>query len=523
MDNHALYGILLVSVEHAIECRFFQLVLLLKTQGKLSRIFIDEIHLYLEHQSFRRSISELNNLIHFSVPIVGLSGTIIKGEERKLQPILGNKFWHVRSTKLLPKNVSYRVRMTNCEDLEMSTSNLVSDLYNTLEAPKSRVICYTMTVTEVTTISNILLSQKIPVCSFTSQMSDAEQKMAFNGWIDGKYVVMVATSGFSVGIDYPFVKYVVLHGFSYSIAAFLQQSGRVARKTGEGACILNTSPHYVYYVSKMMNDFYLEERLSRMRIMEFIHFKSCRRNFLMLSVDNSTSFCEDEEHMALCDFCLKKEFNDSDSDFLENVSVNEQPTVDSDSSAMNTYDQNTFFESIEPITLLKPSQTEIDMEPPSERQYCLLNIALHAKDFLNDLENCIICYSLLQSRHQVRSHSSTNCPVCISRCYICLRKSCGQNCSFKTVFADTRNICYGCGLTIKYSNETIHVNQLGNKCPYKCVLVRFCWILWYNLSLRTTYIMTKHVGCLRFWFRKFFSISEPRNMYVFLVRNCILI
>jgi superfamily II DNA or RNA helicase len=90
-------------------------------------------------------------------------------------------------------------------------------------------------------ISDLLSLKKIGHTRFYSYLNDDEKLQNMNDWFEGKQQIMLATSGFLVGIDYPYVKYVIIHGFSYSISSYIQQSGRLARKKGQGISILNTS------------------------------------------------------------------------------------------------------------------------------------------------------------------------------------------------------------------------------------------------------------------------------------------
>jgi hypothetical protein len=463
---------MLVSVEIAADHRFLSMLLMVKSNGRLLKVFIDEIHLYLEHQSFRPSVSQLKTLKNLPVPTIGLSGTIVKNREHELEPVLGRHFWSIRSTDLLPKNVTYCVNLSTEDDLELSTAKLVAKNLKNLQTSYSRVICYAMTVNEVFKIYHFLLSMNVPVTAYTSQMTDLEQKNAYSDWINGKSTVMVATSGFSVGIDYPYVKFVIINGFAYSISSFLQQSGRAARKSGTGICILNTSEQYIYRITQIMESLYLEEKYGYIQVLQYIRHLSCRRNYLMITVDNSSSFCSDDISMAQCDVCQPNLSNEKDTDFQVELKIVADKMVtslssDNEASTIPYVPQNTF--SVIPTI----QQASEDL---------LFDLCLHARDFLDNIHHCIICSTILVTAGS--EHTNANCQLLKSRCFICLRRSCGSNCSLKVIFTDTANICYGCGLTLKQTNELIHSNPIGAKCPNKCVLTRFCWIIWYLMPLR---------------------------------------
>jgi hypothetical protein len=99
----------------------------------------------LQQKSFRNSISDIQNLSKLGIELVGLSGTLKRGDEFKLSSILGNEIWNIRVQNSVPTNVSFQVILNDdSADLSDSTVNLLEACLKKLSNSKSRIICYLM-------------------------------------------------------------------------------------------------------------------------------------------------------------------------------------------------------------------------------------------------------------------------------------------------------------------------------------------------------------------------------------------
>ena len=69
--------------------------------------------------------------------------------------------------------------------------------------------------------------KRVPCAVYSGQYKDEENVENFSSWREGKAVIMVATSAFGQGIDYP--RNVDLSGLTYSLEEYSQQCGRAGR------------------------------------------------------------------------------------------------------------------------------------------------------------------------------------------------------------------------------------------------------------------------------------------------------
>lgn len=102
---------------------------------------------------------------------------------------------------------------------------------------ESRVIVYAYSLTQ---IEYIVRKSSFREKMSTQSGSNDEQANAssFRLWISGQKQIMVATSGFGVGIDYPSVRTVIFYGMPYSVEDMFQQFGRSGRDGHPSEAIL---------------------------------------------------------------------------------------------------------------------------------------------------------------------------------------------------------------------------------------------------------------------------------------------
>lgn len=90
-------------------------------------------------------------------------------------------------------------------------------------------IFYCVTISEAERIHNALKRAGVPAALYHGKLDNDAKKAAQDAFTSGRTPVMVATSGFGMGIDKPDVRYVVCCGMPLSIESYYQQIGRAGR------------------------------------------------------------------------------------------------------------------------------------------------------------------------------------------------------------------------------------------------------------------------------------------------------
>ena len=90
-------------------------------------------------------------------------------------------------------------------------------------------IFYCVTISETERIHNTLRRAGVPAALYHGKLGNDEKRAAQEAFMSGRAPVMVATSGFGMGIDKPDVRYVVCCGMPLSVESYYQQIGRAGR------------------------------------------------------------------------------------------------------------------------------------------------------------------------------------------------------------------------------------------------------------------------------------------------------
>ena len=90
-------------------------------------------------------------------------------------------------------------------------------------------IFYCVTISETERIHDALRRAGVPAALYHGKLGNNEKRAAQEAFMSGRVPVMVATSGFGMGIDKPDVRYVVCCGMPLSVESYYQQIGRAGR------------------------------------------------------------------------------------------------------------------------------------------------------------------------------------------------------------------------------------------------------------------------------------------------------
>lgn len=90
-------------------------------------------------------------------------------------------------------------------------------------------IFYCVTISETERIHGALKRASVPAALYHGKLGNDAKKAAQDAFMSGRAPVMVATSGFGMGIDKPDVRYVVCCGMPLSVESYYQQIGRAGR------------------------------------------------------------------------------------------------------------------------------------------------------------------------------------------------------------------------------------------------------------------------------------------------------
>jgi len=191
----------------------------------LARAVVDEAHCVSEWgHDFRKDYRKLGVLrSELGLPVLAATAT---ATERVVADIA--KVLELRE----PVRVEGEMRRPN---LSWAVEHHKGDLRRTervvelLEQHPGRAIVYAATRKRVVAIAKALREHKIATAWYHAGRTPGARETAYNGWVEGRKRVMVATNAFGMGIDQPDVRIVVHAQAPGSLEALYQEGGRAGR------------------------------------------------------------------------------------------------------------------------------------------------------------------------------------------------------------------------------------------------------------------------------------------------------
>lgn len=223
--------LLFVSVEQAVRRPFRAFLGQQDANEALDRVVIDEAHLVLTAQSYRPKMALIRHLRQLHCPIVCLTATL----PPLMQPQFDQRMFlqqpRVIRARTFRSDITYRLRPSREADLIRSVVTMVRGLLlRHQDDPTARLLVYTMTRATADEMSEQLSCPK-----YYSDSGNAEEKQAATRtWRDGASKVMVATSAFGMGVDFPSVRHVIHVGAPTDLINFAQEVGRLSRDGAGG-------------------------------------------------------------------------------------------------------------------------------------------------------------------------------------------------------------------------------------------------------------------------------------------------
>ena len=284
----------------------------------LGALVLDEVHEILASKTFRPCMQKMWGVRKLIYPIIGMSGTIpVNMEQRLLSELcLKPNTPVVRQSSNRPE-LTYIIEspLTELAGLTTRIQNISQDH---LMEPSDRALVF------VTTIMNGELLAGSLGCEFycadtSVYVSKGNQRLMDEGtrhriaaerrkgiienWQTGRYWIMVATTAFGAGNDYPGVRVVILANTPFDMASVVQQFGRAGRDGNQASCYIIPSKRLLSRPGQQSVDFCGHSAATEM----IWDSTKCVRFLLTKYVDGKEATCclEDSKNMA-CSRCQSR-------------------------------------------------------------------------------------------------------------------------------------------------------------------------------------------------------------------------
>ncbi len=259
-------------------------------------LVVDECHCLWEWgEDFRPAFQKIPEIFHeFSIQkSLWLTATLPGLAKEFLKKSLSSPFKEVGGFEL-PQSLYLTVQKISWTERTFALLNWIG------KHPDSGIV-FVSTREETLRISRLLSSQGHAVQPYHAGMSKEERLSIENRVMQQKIKVIVATSAFGMGMDYPHLNWVLLWQAPPSLLALTQCIGRVGRGTRLDYATVFWDEEDFRLLEWMTKDSKRKKR-ELYNTYLFLKTNACRRKGLTEYFRNAQS----ENCVSLCEFCVGK-------------------------------------------------------------------------------------------------------------------------------------------------------------------------------------------------------------------------
>jgi len=227
-------NLILVTVDQACTKGWRESIAVLNQRKHIARLVFDEAHLSLIADDYREALRHTYELRSLAFQIVLLTTTLSPSSLPDLKSSFG-----LRGDALTVRQCTNRAELAYFLE-KLQPTDLISRAIAIVEYERA---CWESQDRALVFVPSLALGERAAKelsCSFYNgnrcSMTDEARSSVYHSWMRGDNKIMVATSAFSTGNDYPNVRLVIHLDWPWEMLEFIQGQGRAGRDHQPAKC-----------------------------------------------------------------------------------------------------------------------------------------------------------------------------------------------------------------------------------------------------------------------------------------------
>lgn len=298
-------NLILVLVDQARKDAWRQALSILHQRKPVKRIIFDEAHFALTNDGFRAALTHTYTLRQENAQLVLLSATIPPGSEEALkhmfQLTMNVRFLRMSTNR---PEIMYVTKSCPLADLVTNIQHILNTVVHSFAA-EDRALIFVGSIEHGRLLSQALQCELYQGSHHPNDdlhsPSDDERRRIYSNWATGIHRILVATSAFSAGNDYPSVRLVIHAGWLFDMVDYIQGHGRAGRDHRSAASVILTVQAGHPPPPQSVNDH--QGRYALWHMLFGPGQGQCIRYLITLFNDGSGIHCSDNPSNQICSRC----------------------------------------------------------------------------------------------------------------------------------------------------------------------------------------------------------------------------